>query len=46
MGFEVEIDIGRNGFQHFAGLGSFAVVFRDQFLLKVHFATSFGALQA
>src|ERR1017187_8338269 len=36
VGFEVEIDIGRNRLKHFARFGGLAVVFGNQFLLKVH----------
>jgi hypothetical protein len=36
VGFEGEIGIGRDRRKHLAGFGYFAVIFGNQFLLKVH----------
>jgi hypothetical protein len=36
MGFEVEIGVGRDGIDHFAGVRGLAVELGNQFFLSVH----------
>ena len=46
VGFQGEIGVGRDRLEHLARLGGLAVVFGNQFFLKIHRATSYVAKPA